>query len=169
MTAKKTTTRRRRTWVPAGILGLLVLLGGAWAGAYVAAGDQVPANATVEGVAIGGLSPAAAEQKLREELDPKYAAAITVGVPETDVSVTLDPLKSGLALDYAKAVKSAGGGASWNPADIWRTFAGGSEVELPKLVDQSALAVVLDADADAFATDPTDATLAYKDGAIART
>ncbi|MEO7589498.1 MAG: VanW family protein, partial [Arachnia sp.] len=37
------------------------------------------------------------------------------------------------------------------------------------LVDQSKLAAVLEADADAFATDPTDATLAYKDGAIART
>ncbi|RMB58413.1 hypothetical protein EAX62_14585 [Tessaracoccus antarcticus] len=152
----------------AGILGLLVLVGGSWVGAHFAAGDQVPTNATVEGVAIGGLSPSAAEQKLKDELDPKYASAITVA-GDSDVSVTLDPLESGLALDYAAAVRSAGGGASWNPVDIWRTFTGGTDAELPKLVDQAQLSSVLEADADAFSSDATDATLAYVDGAIART
>lgn len=168
MSAKKTSTRRRRTWWLASILGLLVLVGGAWVGAHFAAGDQVPANATVEGVAIGGLDPAGAEQKLKEELEPEYTAPITLAAENGD-SITLDPLESGLALHYDEAVRSSGGGSSWNPVDIWRTFTGGTETELPKTVDEDQLTAVLEAEADAFAAEATDATLAFADGEIDRT
>lgn len=145
------------------------MLGGAWVGAHYAAGDLVPTNATVEGVAIGGLTPDEAEQKLRDELDPKYAAPITVAAEDGGTSIALDPLDSGLELDYTDTVRASGGGSSWNPADIWRTFTGGSETELRKVVDQERLTAALETNADAFAEDATDATLAYADGKIART
>lgn len=145
------------------------MLGGAWVGTHYAAGDQVPTNASVEGVAIGGLTPDEAEQKLRDELDPKYEAPITVTAEDGDASIVLAPLDSGLTLDYPQAVRASGGGSSWNPVDIWRTFTGGSETELRKIVDQDRLTAALEADSDAFAEDAADATLAYADGAIVRT
>ncbi len=168
MSTKKTTGRRHRTWWLAGILGLLVVLGGAWVWAHYAAGDQVPANASVEGVAIGGLSIDEAEQKLRDELEPTYAADVTVKA-EDDDSITLKPLDSGLSLDHAAAVRAAGGGSSWNPLEIWRTYTGGADTDLPKSVDTERVSAVLTENADAFTHESTDATLGYSDGEIART
>ncbi len=144
------------------------MLGAAWVGAHFAAGDQVPTNASVEGVAIGGLSPDEAEQKLRDELEPTYAVDVTVKAENGD-SITLAPLDSGLALDHAAAVRGAGGGASWNPLDIWRTFTGGSETDLPRKVDEERLTTVLGEKADAFVHEAKDATLAYSEGKIVRT
>lgn len=52
------------------IVGLLVLVGGAYVASYFVAGNQVPAQASADGVAIGGLSPEQARQKLETELSP---------------------------------------------------------------------------------------------------
>ncbi|MDO5736786.1 MAG: VanW family protein [Propionibacteriaceae bacterium] len=168
MSENKTSGRGRRTWVLASIVGVVVLLGALWVGAYFAAGDKVPANATVDSVAIGGLSPSEAEQTLRDELEPRYSAPLTVTSPQ-DVSITLEPLESGLVLDYAGAVRASGGGSSWNPADIWRTFTGGREIELPRTVDESRITEVLEDNAGDFVADATDATLAFEDASITRT
>ncbi len=149
-------------------MGVLVILGGTWVGAHFAAGDQVPTDASVEGVAIGGLGVAEAEQKLMEELEPKYAAPVTVAVPSGN-STTLEPLDTGLTLDFAQAVRSAGGGSSWNPVAILRTFTGGEEIELPRSVDEAQLRSALEEAADAFTLESTDATLAFDEGSIART
>ena len=46
------------------IIGVIVLLGGAYVASYFVAGNQLPAKASVDGVDIGGLSPTQAEQKL---------------------------------------------------------------------------------------------------------
>lgn len=137
-------------------------------GAHFAAGNQIPANATVEGVAVGGLEPAAAEQKLQDELGPKYAAPVRV-TADDGTSITLDPLDSGLELHYDEAVRNAGAGSSWNPVDIWRTFAGGTEAELPRTVDEERVQEVLQEKASVFAGETTDATLAFVDGEIVRT
>ncbi len=53
----KTNDRRVIPWL---LLGLVVLFGGAYVAAYAAAGDRVPRGASVGGVEIGGLTPAAA-------------------------------------------------------------------------------------------------------------
>lgn len=167
MSAKKKTGGRGMMWAIGIVVGLIVLLGGTWVGAHFAAGDQVPTNASVEGVAIGGLSPAEAEQKLKDELIPTYATPVTIGAGEA--SISLDPLESGLSLDYEKAVRSSGGGSSWNPAEIWRTLTGGDDAELPRVVDEDLVKQALEAQSDVFAAASTDATLAFEEGSIART
>lgn len=167
MSAKKKTGRHGMKWAIGIVVGLIVLLGGSWVAAHFAAGNQVPTKASVEGVVIGGLSPAEAEQKLKDELEPTYAAAVLVVAG--DASVSLEPLDSGLSLDYAKAVRASGGGSSWNPTDIWRTLTGGDDAKLPRAVDEEQVRAALQAEADAFASDPTDATLAFEEGSIART
>ena len=168
MSEKKTTPRRRHIWIIASIIGVIVLLGGVWVGGYFLAGDQVPTDAAVEGVAIGGLSPDEAKAKLVEELEPKYSAPLEVA-SEDGVSISIEPLSSGLSLDMDAAIRSAGGGSSWNPVDIWRTFTGGSDQPLPKQVDESQLREALEQQSDAFTMDAVDATLAFDEGSIART
>lgn len=167
MSAKKT-NGRRRTWLLAGIVGVIVILGGTWVGAHFAAGDQVPTDASVEGVAIGGLTVEEAEQKLKDELEPKYAGPVTLAAPE-GATASLDPLDAGLSLDIAKAVRAAGGGSSWNPVEILRTFTGGDETDLPRSVDEEQLRAAIEAEADAFTLEATDATLGFEEGSIVRT
>ena len=144
-------------------IGLIVLLGGAYAAAYFMAGDKVPVNTTVEGVAIGGLHPADAEQRLRTELGARYEAAMTV-TDDKEHAVEFTPLDSGLSVDYAGAVKAAGG-ASLNPIDVFKTLLGGGPTELPKNVDSEKLKETLTTHAPVFTVEGTDATLAFVDGA----
>lgn len=158
----------KKKWILGGIIGLLVVLGGVYVGAYFVAGNQIPAKAEVEGVAIGGLSPAQAEEKLRAELGPEYSQPITMTALDGS-AIEIAPLENGFLLDYEQAITDAGGGFSWNPADIINVFSGGGPVELPKLVDQAAVKRAVEGQSDKFVTEAKNATLAYVDGAIART
>lgn len=161
---ERVTTKRKggaTKWIIGSLAGLVVLVGGAYVASYFIAGNHVPAKASVDGVAIGGLAPDEAVTKLRAELDPKYAAPITVADP-TGRSVEIKPLESGFALDYEAAVRDSGGGFSWNPIDIIDTFTGGGAVDLPKLVDQAKVRDTVAATAATFATEAKDATIAYE-------
>lgn len=161
--------RNRATkWILGSLIGLVVVLGGAYVAAYFIAGNQVPAKAEVDGVAIGGLAPDEAVTKLRTELEPKYAAPIVLS-DSTGRTAELKPLESGFALDYDAAVRSAGGGFSWNPADIINTFAGGGPVELPTSTDETKLAAAVAATADTFATASKDATIAFQGAKVVTT
>lgn len=166
--SKKSSGGGTKKWILGGIIGLLVVLGGVYVGAYFIAGNQIPAKAEVEGVAIGGLSPAQADEKLRAELDPEYSRPITMTSPD-GTAIEIAPLENGFALDYEGAIKAAGGGFSWNPMDIIDVFSGGGPVELPKLVDQQAVQRAVEGHSDKFVSESKNATLAYVDGAIART
>ena len=149
------------------IVGLLVLVGGSYVASYFVAGNQVPAQASADGVAIGGLSPEQARQKLETELSPKLNEPITLNAGS--VSTDLVPAESGLGFDYDATVRAAGGGHSWNPADIYETLTGGQAVEVVRTVDDEALRSAVEAKAPEFAVDGVDATVKLEGGKVVRT
>ena len=110
----------RRTGIfVAGLLGLLAL-------AYfidlaMSSGD-VPRGVTVAGVPVGGITRVAAEQRLREQLEPRLSHPITLEAG--DVNATLDPARAGLRLDWPATVDQAGK-QPLNPwtrlSSLWRT------------------------------------------------
>lgn len=155
-------------WILIGVGAVVALLGGTWVASYFIAGNQIPAQAEVDGVAIGGLSPAQADEKLRAELDPVYAQPITL-TTLSGGQVEILPLENGVTLDYDAALDAAGAGFSWNPVDIINVFRGGGAVELPKEIDTEALAAAVEIHADEFVTEPVDATLAFEGAEVART
>ena len=155
-------------WVAGAVAALVVILGGLYVAGYFIAGNQLPANASVEGVAIGGMSPADASAKLRQELEPSFAAPMALRVADAD-KAQINPLDSGFTLDFDGAVRDAGGGFSWSPAHIIRAFLGGGDVPLPHEVDEAALNLALQGVAEAFATDGVDATLAFDAGQVVTT
>lgn len=159
-------SKAKRIVIGTGI-GALVLVGGAYVASYFIAGNQVPAKASVDGVAIGGLSPEQAVQKLETELGPKVNQPITLSNGST--SVKLEPASSGLTVDYDATVSAAGGGFSWNPIDIVATLTGGEATEPVRIVDQQKLNSVIEGVADEFAVAPVDATVKFEGGQIART
>ncbi len=148
-------------------VGAVVLLGGAYVAAYFVAGNQVPVDATVEGVAIGGQSPDEAVSTLEAAFGDSLAQPypVTAG----DLSASLDPAASGLSADYEATVVAAGGGFSWNPLDIIDALTGGEDVSLVRVVDEDALSAALSDVAGEFSVEGESATLGFEDGEIVTT
>ncbi|MGH4001163.1 MAG: VanW family protein, partial [Pseudonocardiaceae bacterium] len=84
--------------------------------------DQVPRGIVVAGVEVGGMQRIAAEQQLRQQLEPRLNHPITVRAG--DVNTTLDPVRAGLTLNWPSTLDQAGA-PPLNPwtrlASLWRT------------------------------------------------
>lgn len=143
--------------------GLVVVLGGAYLAGYALAGDNLPRNAEISGVKVGGLSTAAAEAALRAELAPKAEAALTVSA--VSQSVTTTGTAAGLGIDYPASIAQAGGGRSLNPIVIAEVLFGGRSQRAVVTVDQTKLDAVVASLATKAEVAPVDAKLAY-DGLV---
>jgi vancomycin resistance protein YoaR len=128
---------RRTVIAVAGALGLLALTYGI---DLAASSGDVPRGVTVAGVKVGGMARAAAEQRLREQLEPRLSHPIALQAG--DVNVTLDPRRSGLALDWSATLDQAGK-QPLNPwtrlSSLWRT----QEMGVVSTEDRAALTVAL--------------------------
>jgi len=155
--------RRRAVLLPAGALAVLAALYGV--DLLVSSGD-VPRSTVVAGVEIGGLSPAAAVDKLESELGDRVAADRPVVAD--DVEGVFSPTRAGLRLDADGTVAEADD-QPLNPWTRLTTFFSDREVEPLIGVDDSAVADELgsfDAQLATFAESvdraPVDATIAIE-------
>ncbi|HVV13985.1 VanW family protein [Amycolatopsis sp.] len=99
------------------------------------AGD-VPRGVVVAGVDVGGMSRAAAEAKLRRELEPRLTEPIPVLAG--DVETTLDPVRSGLGVDWSSTLAQAGH-QPLDPVDRVRSFFTERNVDVVTKTDPDAL------------------------------
>ncbi len=155
--------RSRALWVSG---GAVVLLGGAYLAGYALAGDNVPRNASVAGVVIGGLSAEAAAEKLRSELSPRLSRPLQVTAGDHTLRTTASEL--GLGIDYAATVANAGAGRSWNPVAIVTTLTGGGEHRPVVTRDDAKLASAVDQLAQEGDVEPTDAGLTVRGTTVVR-
>lgn len=146
--------------------GLVLALGLLYGAGWFLAGESVPKGTTVQGIELTGLTPAQAEQKLREALDAKETAPITLAVD--DRTATIEPQAAGLSVDYGATIAKAGG-RSWNPLDIWRVFFGGGPVDLVIKVDDAALRAAVEKVAPTFTSEAKSASIAYQGTQVVRT
>ncbi len=123
--------------IAAAALGVLAVFYGI--DVVMSSGD-VPRGVTVAGVDVGGMARGAAEQRLREQLEPRLSHPIAVQAG--DVNVTLNPRRSGLVLDWPATLDQAGKQPR-NPwtrlASLWRT----REVGVISSEDRAALTVAV--------------------------
>lgn len=126
---------------------------------YLVTGDKLPRDASVSGVAVGGLSTSAAAERLSAELGPR--AAEPVALRAGDQEAELDPAEAGLSLDVGASLDAAGGGRSLDPRAIWRVLTGGSPTVAVPAVDEAALTAAVAAVAEDLDREPTNAGLAY--------
>jgi vancomycin resistance protein YoaR len=145
------------------ILGLLLLVGGLWVGVYLYAGDEAPRNAKVEGVSIAGLLPDAAEKKLRAELESRTDVPITVSYGDGR-SVTVDPGKAGISIDYPASISEAGGGSGIGPERMWEVVTGGGDHHAEVEIDQSKMQSVLDDLSSGIDQRPVEGSIAFRNG-----
>lgn len=112
----------RARWGLRVLLTAVVLLGLGYVAGWVATGVRMPAHAEIGGVQVGGMTPTAAEVKLRTSLSPR--ADDDVVLVSGKQRFALDPDELGLKLDAEASVQAAGGRHSWDPRDHAALFAG---------------------------------------------
>ncbi len=133
---------RGKLFTGIGVGAAVLILGGAYGVGYAMAGDDLPRNASVAGVAVGGMTADQAEQTLQTELAEQANAEMDAKIEGLDgklAAVAIDPTEFGLGIDYAATVEQSGAGRSANPAHIWRVLTGGRDHQPVVSTDEAKL------------------------------
>ncbi|MCW2536591.1 MAG: putative vancomycin resistance protein, partial [Modestobacter sp.] len=146
--------RRRAVLAPA---AAVVALAAVYGVDLLVAGDDVPRHTVVAGVDIGGLSPAAAADRLTEELGPRVSADHTLVAD--GVQGVLHPPAAGIALDAPGTVDVADG-QPLNPWTRLSTLVADREVDPVLTSDETAMAAQLEQFAATVDRVAVDATIA---------
>ncbi|WP_198588651.1 peptidoglycan binding domain-containing protein, partial [Geodermatophilus chilensis] len=148
--------RRPAVVTPVAAVGVLAAAYGL--DVLVTSGD-VPRNTVVAGVDLGGLSPAAATERLETELVPRVVADHVVLAD--DVEGTLSPATAGITLDVEGTVERA----VEQPLNPWTrlvTLVDEREVAPVITGEETALAAQIDGFAEQVDRAPVDATIAVE-------
>lgn len=158
----------RRTlwpWITAGVVALL-------AGLYVAAAlffaDRIPANTSVAGIDVGGMSEEEAAGLIESELDDVIHEPAPITVAGTDIVAEVDPAAADVAVDGAATVDGLTG-LSFNPVDLWRHLSGSDEITPVVSFDEEALGAEIDSLNEQLGSQPEDATISFAGSTIQTT
>ena len=145
---------------------ILVVLGavaGALAfylGMVLGSSSDIPANTTVLGVQIGGMSRAEAVATLEETITPRSLEPM--GIAAFGTSEELLPADAGMSFDPIATVDAAEG-RLLNPYALVMRLFGPREVDPVVVIDDAELTSRLDAFADLIRTDSVEPTVYYED------
>ena len=145
---------------------LLVVLGtvaGAVAfylGMVLGSSSDIPANTTVLGVQIGGMSRAEAVSTLEETITP--LSLEPVGIAAFATSEELFPADAGMSFDPIATVDAAEG-RLLNPFSLVMRLFGPREIDPVVVIDDAELSVRLDDFADLIRSDSVEPTVYYEE------
>jgi vancomycin resistance protein YoaR len=144
------------------VVGLAVLFGGLYVAAVAFTGDKLPRGTTVSGVDIGGLTPAAAQTALEEELSPLAEEPIIVAADGKRARIR--PSQAGLAVDYEESVDQAGGERSLSPGRMWDYLTGGDDLDAVVTVDEPKLDAAVEKFAKTIDKRAVEGRVTFDDG-----
>jgi vancomycin resistance protein YoaR len=153
---ERTNDRRVIPWL---LLAIAVLFGGPYVAAYALTSDRVPRGTTVEGVEIGGLTPAAAQRRLDRALADRATSPVRVRVG--DHTSSIDPVRAGLRVDVPATVEQAGAGQSWDPGRMWDHLVGGRDLDAVVRADPDRLAAAVAAVAEQVDVPATEGRVTF--------
>lgn len=150
---------RRRLLLAVGVP--LALLGSLYVADVMTTSSKLPRGVTAAGVPLGGLTPDEADQRLREELEPRaeQPVALTLGTVDAEV----DPRDVGLTVDSRATVDQAGG-QPLNPITRLTSFFVETPIGVVSSVDDQALTSTLEELAATVAEDPVEGSVVFVDG-----
>lgn len=151
----------RRRWPRRTLLGTVVVLGLLYGAGALLTGSRLPANATIAGVDVGAMTPAAAQQKLAKTLAPKANEPMTFAHGEQRFDV--EPSAMGVSLDARRSVEEAGGRRSWNPVTMMGLLLGDHDFAPVVGVDESKFADTAKTLADAINREVVEAQITFTD------
>lgn len=154
--------RYRKGQVFGAILGVLLILSGAYVGANWLLADRVAAGTTVAGVDIGRLTKAQAISRLESELTPAGREPITLTAGEKTNNI--DPTRAGLAID-AEATVANVTGFTLRPSRLVEQVRSGIHPEpLLLKVDEVRLDIAARNASVQLQAQPVDGTVQFSDG-----
>ncbi|MEV4311634.1 VanW family protein [Actinocrispum sp. NPDC049592] len=138
-----------------GVLGVLYLVD------ILTSQGNVPRGVTVAGVEVGGLSRAAAETKLRQEIEPRLGQPVQLRAGE--FTMAIEPAKAGLTPDWTKTLDNAGA-QPINPITRLTSFFSKREVGFETQTDRAALTAAMEQVRAKVDQQPVEGTIKF-DGA----
>src|SRR5699024_724409 len=164
MSVNKAGTGKKWAVVAGLLVGLLVILGVAYALDVVSGKGKLPRKTSVGGVDISRMEPQAAIDKLESELGGATAEPVTVTAGEETSQFI--PEQAGMSLDFAAAVESIPE-ASMNPfARLAAFFGGPQEIDVDADVDPASLEPVLNRLTEELSVDATDGQVVSEEGEV---
>lgn len=144
------------------LLGVFLLLAGAYAALVIYAGDVAPRNATVEGVEIGGQTAQEAATSLRQQLGPQLRQPVVLTHDGRKVRVI--PAEAGMSIDYVDTVREAGIGRTWHPLRLWEHYTRSTDTQVVMNIDEGMLTAELDRLTKRFGSLAVEGTIEFRDG-----
>ncbi|MDQ4117983.1 MAG: VanW family protein, partial [Actinomycetota bacterium] len=138
------------------LVALLVL---AYVGDLLFSTGSVPRGVVVAGQQIGGLSRAAAIEKLQGAIEPRSSQLIQVTAGE--VRSEVDPKVAGLAVDYEGTLDQAGA-QPLNPITRITSFFGSREVPVVNKSDERSVRTAMEQLAPVVDRDPKDGNVRFE-------
>ena len=161
---KKAGTGKKWAIIAGLLVGLLVILGVAYALDVVSGKGKLPRKTSVGGVDISRMEPAAAIDKLQGELGGATTKPVTVTAGERTAEFV--PEQAGMSLDFETAVNSIPE-ASMNPFSRLAAFVGSpNEIDVDADVDAQALEPVINRLEGELSFDATDGQVAIEEGEV---
>ncbi len=135
---------------------VLLVLAGLYLAAAFYVGDKVPAQTTVGGVPVGGMTEPEARQALERGLAEEVKTPVSVSADGK--TFELVPSEAGLSVDHAESLSGLTG-FSLNPVDLLNHVRGGVERPVVAAVDEDALAAAVDAGAKGVERKPVEGSV----------
>ncbi|GAB3568199.1 VanW family protein [Amycolatopsis endophytica] len=153
---RKKKTVRRGVIVAASVLGVLAAL---YAVDLLVSQGTVPRGVTVAGVDVGGLKRSEAENKLRDEIEPRLTE--TFPVRAGDATAAIDPGTAGLTLDWPSTLDQAGD-QPLNPFTRIASFFSDREVGVVTHADDVKLTAAIEGLRDRTDRLPVEGTIRFE-------
>ena len=164
MSVNKAGTGKKWAIIAGLLVGLLVILGVAYALDVVSGKGKLPRKTSVGGVDISRMEPQAAIDKLESELGGATSQPVTVTAGERTAEFI--PEQAGMSLDFSAAVNAIPE-ASMNPFARLAAFVGGpQEINVDADVEPTALEPVLNRLSTELSFDATDGQVAIEEGEV---
>jgi vancomycin resistance protein YoaR len=103
----------RRRQLRLALIGALLVLGVLYIIGFIMTGLRMPANATIGGVEVSGMSPGDARAAVDRELSPRVGEEVVL--EHEGKEFTVDPKAAGLTFDLDRSIENAGGNHSADP------------------------------------------------------
>ena len=107
----------RRRQIRLALIGALLVLGVLYTIGFIMTGLRMPANATIGGVEVSGMSPGDARAAVDRELSPRVGEDVVLKHEGKEFTVT--PKAAGLTFDLDQSIEDAGGNHSADPRKMF--------------------------------------------------
>ncbi|MEO6472165.1 MAG: VanW family protein [Aeromicrobium sp.] len=161
----------KRRWLRRSLFGGLAVLFVLYVAGFLLTGARMPANATIAGVDVGGMSPSAAKVELDKALTPKLddeivfttvAGKAAKSAYRSSLDLGFKPSSIGLSFDLQRSIDEAGGKRSFNPVKMVGLLFGDHAFAPVVDADKSQARDFVDGLGDLINVDVIEAQITYK-------